>query len=389
MSRDAHAVAEEWAAEFLERVSDAGEEPAARRAYAQGFERLRARLVNMAGSRPSLLFEAGAQIARELAAACLPLGIAVTMHLYPLCALRCIPVPMLSPAQVQRSLLLRAIGRRHLIVANAGSERTCGASAPLAATPDAKGVRIDGTCEYMSLASVADLVFFQARLAGDARFVLCAADLRADSVHIGRWKFTGRMRLSDTSSVTFVDHLVPHGRYVIASCEDRVQRIADYQRCWFHLFIAEVYLARMAHLRVKWNLAASSEHLISLNEMARLREYSLYLLDDFRGDSSIESLVKTTSALKLRASLMAHETIVALHDRASDAADAKTMHADADELRYIKSQPTSDDKILRGIGLTKIATSYIPVGRPINVPDKIATSYIPVGRVSTRQEPSL
>jgi hypothetical protein len=351
MRADAYTAEDELAAELVVRVIHAGAESAARHAYAQVFERLRARLAGVTGSCPSLLFEASAQIARGLASACLPLGIAATMHLYPVCALQCIPLPLLSPGRLQRSLLLRAIRSRRLIVANAGSERTCGSQASLVATPDANGVRIHGTCEYVSLASVADLVFFQARLAGDSRAVLCAADFRADSVHIGGWKFAGRMRLSDTAPVTFVDHPVPRGRYLIASGEDRLQRTAAYQRCWFHLFLAEAYLARIARLRSKWKLEASAEYMIGLNEMARLREYSLRLLDDFCRDPNIEALVKTTSALKLRASLVAQATIAALHDRAqSDPADAAAIRADADELRYIKSQPTADEKILRELG---------------------------------------
>ena len=56
--------------------------------------------------------------------AVLPLGIAVAMHLYPLCVLQCIPLPLLSFARFQRAMLLRTIRNRSLILANAGSERT-------------------------------------------------------------------------------------------------------------------------------------------------------------------------------------------------------------------------------------------------------------------------
>lgn len=360
MLPDAHTAEDALAAELVERVIHAGAESAARHAYAQLFDRLRARLAGITGSYPSLLFESSAKIARDLSGACLPLGIAATMHLYPVCVLQCIPLPMLSSARLQRAALMRAIRSRRLIVANAGSERTCGSQTSLVATLGTNGVRIDGTCEYVSLASVADLVFFQARLAGDSRAVLCAADVRAASVHIGGWKFPGRMRLSDTASVTFVDHPVPRGRYLIASGEDRLQRTAAYQRCWFHLFLAEVYLARIARLRLQWKLELSAEHLIGLNEVARLREYSLHLLDDFCGDPNIDALVKTTSALKLRASLVAQATIAALHDLAqSRTADAAAICNDADELRYIRSQPTADEKILRELGLSDALRSAL------------------------------
>ena len=64
----------------------------------------------------SATFEAAARTAREVAAECLPMGIAVVMHLYPLCALRCVPLPWWSAAHLRRVLLLRAIDRRSLIL---------------------------------------------------------------------------------------------------------------------------------------------------------------------------------------------------------------------------------------------------------------------------------
>ena len=180
-------------ADLVERVRRAGDGPAAREAYRDGFRRLRSRLdlYPVSGRRASEVFEAAAATASHLAAGCLPLGIAVAMHLYPLCVLQCIPLPLLSFARFQRAMLLRAIRSRALILANAGGERTRAASDPLVARQDANGVRIDGTCEYMSLASVADIVLFKARLSDGKGTVLCAADLRADSVRIGEWRFSG------------------------------------------------------------------------------------------------------------------------------------------------------------------------------------------------------
>ena len=87
---------------------------------------------------------------------------------------------------------------------------------------------------------------------------------------------------------------------------------------------------------------------MSLNELSQLRGYALRLLDDFSSGSDIEPLKKTTSAMKLRVS----------RDGAVDDGVAADRGEDASELRYIKSQPTSDDLILRSIGLT------IPNGVP-------------------------
>src|SRR5262245_60631139 len=113
-------------AEFVELVDAAAEGPGARAAYREGFARLRSQLpmYPLPGRRPSATFESAARTTRSLAAGCLPLGIAVSMHLYPLCVLQCIPLPLLSLARFQRARLLRTIRSRALVLANAGGERT-------------------------------------------------------------------------------------------------------------------------------------------------------------------------------------------------------------------------------------------------------------------------
>jgi len=340
--------------EFVERMNGAGDGPAARDAYREGFKRLRSRLemYPASGRHASVIFESAAQTARSLAAGCLPLGIAVAMHLYPLCVLQCMPLPLLSFARFQRAMLLRTIRNRSLILANAGGERTRGACHSLVARQDAEGIRIDGAFEYMSLASVADVVLFKAPLADSTCTVLCAADLRADSVRIGGWRFSGSMRLSDTSSVTFANHRVPHRQYVLVADDEVLGCTSDYQRCWFHLFLAEMYLARLERLHHVWGLRRSAEEIMSLNELSQLREYALRLLDDFSSGSDVQPLKRTTSAMKLRVSLMAQSTMTSLRGREDLApVDGQRLRADASELGYIKSQPTADDIILRSIGV--------------------------------------
>jgi hypothetical protein len=353
MHAEIHTTEDHLVTELIERMNGAGDGPAAREAYREGFERLRSQLemYPVSGRRASVIFESAAKTARNLAASCLPLGIAVAMHLYPLCVLQCIPLPLLSFARFQRAMLLRTIRNRSLILANAGSERTRETDHSLVARQDADGIRMDGTFEYMSLASVADVVFFKARLANSNCTVLCAADLRADSVRIGGWRFSGSMRLSDTSSVTFAGHLVPHGRYVLVADDEVLRCSSDYQRCWFHLFLAEMYLARLERLHQVWGLRRSAEQIMSLNELSQLRAYALRLLDDFSSGSDIQPLKKTTSAMKLRVSLMTQSTMTLLRGREDlTLADAQQLRADASELCYIKSQPTADDIILRSIG---------------------------------------
>lgn len=337
---------------FAERVTATADEPAARLVYRQQFHWLRSRLTLYPdGSSPSSVFESAAHTARRLAEQSLPLAIAVVMHLYPLCVLQCVPLPLLSPARFKRALLLQAIKNRSLILANAGSERSLAADETLIATQTAQGLRINGTCEYMSLSSVADVVLFKAKLADGAGTALCAADLRAESVRIGSWKFAGNMRLSDTASVSFVDHPVPQGRYLLVQ-DAGLRCVSDYQRSWFHLFLAETYLARLERVRSTWALPCTAEYIVSLNEVAHLRQYSLRLLDDFDTDSNVGALTKSTSALKLRVSLMSQSTVAALRARRDlTVAQAQSLAADTSELGYIKLQPTADEKILRSLGV--------------------------------------
>jgi hypothetical protein len=326
-------------AQIAERVSSAADERSARHAFRRAFNQLRSQLpLYPTGSRPSEVFESSATSVRSLGASCLPLAIAVAMHLYPYCVLKCVPIPLLSVARLKRAMLLRTIQNRSLLLANTGSERIHGSSTPLVATRSADGMRIDGRCEYMSLSSVADIVLFKAHLADSNHAVLCAADVRASTVQIGRWRFSGAMELSDTSPVTFVGHRVPDGHYLIVPDDAGLGCISDYQRSWFHLFIAEIYLARVEHLGGKRS-----------DEMTHLRRESLRLLDGFEMGADIRPLVQTTAALKLRVSMLSQGTAAELRRRG--------RAAEAGGLSYIKSQPTADEKILASFRPSPAASS--------------------------------
>ena len=340
-------------ADLALQVRDAPDERAARHAYRRSFNRLRSQLVMYpVGARPSEIFDSAAATVKSLGASCLPLAIAVAMHLYPMCVLQSLPIPLLSAARFKRAMLLRTIRNRALILANAGSERTNGSTTPPVATKTSDGVRIDGRCEYMSLSSVADIVLFKARLADSSNAVLCAADLRAPSVRIGPWKFSGSMELSDTSSVTFVSHRMHEGHYLIVPDDDELGCVSSYQRSWFHLFIAEIYLARLEYLRGIAGLARAPEHVASRSEVARLRHESLHLLDEFAMGTDVGPLMRTTAALKLRISMMSQTTATALV--------ARGHAADAAGLGYIKSQPTADERILADRSRTEARPTAIP-----------------------------
>jgi hypothetical protein len=300
------------------------------------------------GAGPGATLESTTHTVREIAADCLPLGIALVMHLYPLCALQCAPLPRMGIAGFKRRILMKRVTDRGLIVANGGSERANGAHQPLDVTLDGDALRVNGAFEYVSLASVADVVLFSAPLG--ERTVFCAADLRGDSVRLSEPKFEGGMRFSDTRSMAFVDHRVAAGNYLLVADGAGAKCIYDYQRAWFHLLLAEAYLARIELLRGRWQLEPGVEQVLALSEVSCLREYATRLLDDCRPQGSVDALTRVTASLKLRVSLMAQATGRSLRELATrGGADAADLIADAGELGYMRMQPTTDDRILKSL----------------------------------------
>lgn len=310
-----------------------------------------------AESTAAATFEAASVTARAIAGQCLPLGLAVVMHLYPLCALRCVPLPWWSGANLRRLKLLRTIENRSLILANAGSERAAGAHSPVTVSRTHDGVVVSGAFEYMSLANVADIVLFSAPLAGSDHTVFCAADLRGETVRIGASRFGGSMRLSDTCSVSFENHRVPADRCIEVPSESALQCMAQYQRSWFHLLLGEAYLARIEGLHLQRELPRAAELIASLNELVFLKKYSLCLLNEASSPGAVESLSRVTAAMKLRISWLAQATAAAVR---------MVDPAAANELAYISRQPTSDARILRSIGAAPqdFVTATIPSSVP-------------------------
>jgi hypothetical protein len=370
-------------ATLVAQVNAAGSESDARDAYRVAFRRLRTQLSlhPSSYSRPSSVFESAAAPARLLAASCLPLATAVVMHLYPLCALQCFPIPWLSPARFRRSLLLQEIRQHSLILANVGGERTRGVDQPLVATVTADCLRLDGTCDYMSLASVADLVLCKAESADGRGTVLCAVDLQADSIHVGPWKFSGSMRLSDTSSIEFRGHRVPRGRHLTVPDGAGMQCISAYQRCWFQLLLVEIHLARLERLRRDWHLPQTVEQLVTLNEVAHLRQHSLRLLDDYAVGTDPAALTDATATLKLRTSLLAQAAMTELRScKKNYRGREDDLETAAQELGYIRFQPTADEKILQRLEVNSRRTSSDALKVPV-VP--VRHDYAPAGNQGT------
>jgi alkylation response protein AidB-like acyl-CoA dehydrogenase len=347
-------------AELVAEVGRATDERAWSQAFRLGFGRLGRELqLHPAGSRASATFASAAATARAVGADCLPLGIALVMHLYPLCALRCVPLPWWSAAHRRRAWLLHAVDRHALILANAGSERAAGAHEPVKLSRSRDGIRIDGTYDYVSLAHVADVVLFSAPLASEGKVLFCAADPRADSVTLGANRFGGSMRLSDTCSVTFANHRVPADRYIEVPGDSALQCMAQYQRSWFQLLLGETHLARIERLHEQWHLPRPVEQRASLNELAQLREYSLRLLDDAASARAVQSLSRVSTAMKLRISWLAQSTATAV--RSLD-------EAAATELGFLRRQPTPDERILESLDTAASAAAIVPSAWPAPAP---------------------
>ena len=341
---------EQRIANFVAAIAAAGSELQSRELFRLGFPGLAShlRMYPPAGRSPSNVLEAISSEARRVASVCLPLAIALSMHWYPLCALQCASLKPFSLARIHRALLLRRVRANRLIIANAGSERAAGAQEPLIATRVGDGFLLRGTYQYMSLASVADVVLMKARLEEDGRELLCVADLQSPTAQAGAWRFSGPMRLSDTASVTLDDHLVPHGHYLILPQSDVVQCLSAYQRSWFHLLIGAVYMARVERLHIEHRIEVTSQERVERNEIAHLRAYCLCLLDDFAAQRDAGRLLLATSTLKLRISRLTQSTVAVLNQIASQKGDV-ALRSDAAELEFIQRQPTADHKIIASL----------------------------------------
>ena len=311
-----------------------------RKAYRLAFAQLRSEVeLHPRGATPAALFEVAAQSTRAMAVESLPLAMGLVMHLYPLGALRWIPLPRFSAANLRRHRLSRTIEKQRLILANAGSERVAGTQSPVTLTPTRGGAFVDGVFDYVSLANVADLVLFNAPLSNGVS-VFCIADLRGDTAKIGTARFSGGARLSDTCSVTFQNHWITRDRFVVAPTESALGCMTLYQRSWFHLLACEAHLARIEQLRRRWNLPRTSEVLAGLNELSVMRDYALRLLNEARSVDQVDALFRVTAALKLRMSW---------HCQALATSLATLDPESATELTFLARQPTCDDRILSGI----------------------------------------
>lgn len=311
-----------------------------RKAWRLAFAQLRQEVdLHPIGATPAATFAAAAASVRTVSAENLPLAMGLVMHLYPLCALRFIPLPWWSAASYRRHRLLRDIDREGWILANAGSERVAGAQSPISLTRTFHGALVTGAFDYVSLANVADLVLFNAPLDGQVS-LFCIASMHMDTAIIGEPRFSGATRLSDTCSLRLEKHLVRNEHCVVVPNDTTLGCMTQYQRSWFQMLAAEAHLARLDFLRKRWQLPHTPEDIAGWNEVKLLRDYALRLLDGARTAGTIESLASVTAAIKLRISWRCQAMAEPLRELDATAAA---------ELLLLKRQPTADDRILRSI----------------------------------------
>jgi alkylation response protein AidB-like acyl-CoA dehydrogenase len=316
-------------------------EHAKRHAFRGGFQRLRGTLdLHPAGRTAATTFDAAASTTARVAEASLPLGIALVMHLYPLCVLRWVPLPWWTRGGHRRNRLLALIDEEELILANAGGERAGDGICTVTVSREPDGVRANGTFDYVSLASVADLVLFSAPATTGDHVVFCAAEMRRNAVSIGESRFDGRMWLSDTHSVSFEDHFVATSSSIEVPTPGPLSTMAQYQRSWCQLLLGECYLARAQRLEAQWALPGNTSRKAALNELRMMKLYARHLLDTASSASAIEELAKVSAAIKLKVSWLAQETAAALKPLDPDSAK---------ELGFLRLQPTADDRILQSL----------------------------------------
>jgi hypothetical protein len=148
--------------------------------------------------------------------------------------------------------------------------------------------------------------------------------------------------------------------------------MTQYQRSWFQLLSGDAHLARIDFLRRQWNLPGSDGETASQNELALLREYAKRLLDQAARADAAEELSRVTAALKLRISWIAQSIATAIQGLDKTAAD---------ELLFFKRQPTSDDRILRSIGVAPDRGRGVS-DRPRAVPEPSPATHITQGEYS-------
>ncbi len=197
---------------------------------------------------PATLYDNCFAALHALGARSIPLGVALAMHLYMLCALASIPLTEEKPRS-RRRRFLQLVADRKLIVANSGSDSLYRSdNADKSATravrcPD--GLLVTGHKTFVSLATVADVLMFTAEMEETGVVALYTALKDNPCIRLGDSPFGEAMESSGTRSVTFRGLRLSEDNVVSGVV---VEHIAAhrFQRAWFQALIPAVYLGAAA-----------------------------------------------------------------------------------------------------------------------------------------------
>jgi alkylation response protein AidB-like acyl-CoA dehydrogenase len=174
----------------------------------------------------------------------IPLGVALAMHLYMLCALATLPLTEEEP-YTRRQHFLRHVAAQKLIIANSGSDSLHRSdNADKSATRAIRrpsGLIVTGHKTFVSLATVADLLMFTAELDQHGVVSLFTALKDNPLIHLGDSPFGEAMDPSGTRSVDFQDLRLPEDSIVTSGHVDHLTAHC-FQRAWFQALIPAVYL---------------------------------------------------------------------------------------------------------------------------------------------------
>lgn len=164
------------------------------------------------------------------------IGVGLAMHMYFLAALATYPLPPAQELDDRRRFFLANVLSGRWLIANSGPDAH---GSPVVAQDRDGAYLIHGAKRFMSLAHVADVMFFTGHLDSG---LPCAfvTPLTLSGLRIGAPSFGHRLSDADTHQLRFDDAILPCSA-LIASGSD-LSSMNLFQRSWFQSLIAAPYL---------------------------------------------------------------------------------------------------------------------------------------------------
>lgn len=194
---------------------------------------------------PAALYRDCFTVLHALGTHSIPLGVALSMHLYMLCAFATLPLAG-EGLRARRREFLDIVGGGRLIIANSGSDsfhRSDNAKQTATrAVRTTDGILVTGQKSFVSLATVADLLIFTAELEGTGVVSLYTSLKDNPCVHTEGSPFGAEMAPSGTRSIIFRGLRLPEDHVVTGGESAGFSHAHEFQRAWFQALIPAVYL---------------------------------------------------------------------------------------------------------------------------------------------------